>query len=86
MDSLVASTQVRFTEEKPTFMQFLTNVCAIVGGVFTVSVWALPELRQLLGQFFFEFRCPFAQQGLVDSTVYHGQKILKKKLEIGKLY
>lgn len=30
--------QVRFTETKSTFLHFLTSVCAIIGGVFTVSV------------------------------------------------
>lgn len=29
--------QVRFEERKETFTHFITSVCAIVGGVFTVS-------------------------------------------------
>ncbi len=29
--------QVRYREERMSFLHFLTNVCAIVGGVFTVS-------------------------------------------------
>lgn len=29
--------QVAFREEKSSFLSFLTSVCAIVGGVFTVS-------------------------------------------------
>jgi endoplasmic reticulum-Golgi intermediate compartment protein 3 len=29
--------QVRYTEERTSFLHFLTSVCAIVGGVFTVS-------------------------------------------------
>eukprot|EP00245_Coleochaete_scutata_P005348 TRINITY_DN18829_c0_g1_i1.p1 TRINITY_DN18829_c0_g1~~TRINITY_DN18829_c0_g1_i1.p1 ORF type:complete len:387 (-),score=74.58 TRINITY_DN18829_c0_g1_i1:407-1567(-) len=29
--------KVKFTEERSSFLHFLTNVCAIVGGVFTVS-------------------------------------------------
>ncbi|KAG8493951.1 hypothetical protein CXB51_011279 [Gossypium anomalum] len=41
------------------FLHFLTNVCAIVGGVFAVS-------------------------GIIDSCIYHGQKAMKKKMEIGK--
>ena len=41
------------------FLHFLTNVCAIVGGIFTVS-------------------------GIVDSFIYHGQRAIKKKMEIGK--
>ncbi|KAJ0086572.1 hypothetical protein Patl1_08500 [Pistacia atlantica] len=51
--------KVTFTEEHVSFLHFLTNVCAIVGGVFTVS-------------------------GIIDSFIYHGQKAIKKKMEIGK--
>ncbi|KAF7829920.1 endoplasmic reticulum-Golgi intermediate compartment protein 3-like isoform X1 [Senna tora] len=51
--------KVTFTEEHISFLHFLTNVCAIVGGVFTVS-------------------------GILDSFVYHGQKAIKKKMELGK--
>ncbi|KAG9451546.1 hypothetical protein H6P81_011511 [Aristolochia fimbriata] len=51
--------QVTFTEQHVSFLHFLTNVCAIVGGVFTVS-------------------------GIIDSFVYHGQRAVKKKMEIGK--
>jgi hypothetical protein len=51
--------KVTFKEERISFLHFLTNVCAIVGGVFTVS-------------------------GILDSFVYHGQKVIKKKMEIGK--
>ena len=52
--------QVRFSETKSSFAHFLTSVCAIVGGVFTVS-------------------------GIVDSTLYHGQRVLRKKTQLGKL-
>ncbi|XP_022941102.1 endoplasmic reticulum-Golgi intermediate compartment protein 3-like [Cucurbita moschata] len=51
--------KVTFTEEHVSFFHFLTNVCAIVGGVFTVS-------------------------GILDSIIYHGQKAIKKKMELGK--
>ncbi|OWM79936.1 hypothetical protein CDL15_Pgr006240 [Punica granatum] len=51
--------KVTFTEEHVSFLHFLTNMCAIVGGVFTVS-------------------------GILDSFVYHGQRAIKKKMEIGK--
>ncbi|KAG7029620.1 Endoplasmic reticulum-Golgi intermediate compartment protein 3, partial [Cucurbita argyrosperma subsp. argyrosperma] len=51
--------KVTFTEEHVSFLHFLTNVCAIVGGVFTVS-------------------------GILDSFIYHGQKVIKKKMELGK--
>ncbi|CAL0317875.1 unnamed protein product [Lupinus luteus] len=47
------------TLEHNSFLHFVTNVCAIVGGVFTVS-------------------------GILDSFIYHGQKAIKKKMEIGK--
>ncbi|KAJ4874263.1 Endoplasmic reticulum vesicle transporter protein [Raphanus sativus] len=51
--------KVIFTEQHVEFLHFLTNVCAIVGGIFTVS-------------------------GIIDSFVYHGQRAIKKKMEIGK--
>ncbi|KAG9140664.1 hypothetical protein Leryth_006855 [Lithospermum erythrorhizon] len=51
--------KVTFTEEHVSFLHFLTNVCAIVGGVYTVA-------------------------GIVDSFVYHSQRAIKKKMEIGK--
>ncbi|KAL1822035.1 hypothetical protein DCAR_0309843 [Daucus carota subsp. sativus] len=51
--------KVTFSEENLSFLHFLTNVCAIVGGVFTVS-------------------------GILDSFIYHSQKAIKKKMEIGK--
>eukprot|EP00262_Sarcandra_glabra_P008844 TRINITY_DN226_c0_g1_i1.p1 TRINITY_DN226_c0_g1~~TRINITY_DN226_c0_g1_i1.p1 ORF type:complete len:297 (+),score=51.63 TRINITY_DN226_c0_g1_i1:243-1133(+) len=51
--------KVTFTEENVSLLHFLTNVCAIVGGVFTVS-------------------------GIVDAFIYHGQKAIKKKIELGK--
>eukprot|EP00959_Pyramimonas_sp_CCMP1952_P066481 1387943-Pyramimonas_sp.AAC.1 len=51
--------KVTFTEERSSFLKFITSLCAIIGGVFTVS-------------------------GIVDSFVYHGQKAIKKKLELGK--
>ncbi|KAG0448716.1 hypothetical protein HPP92_027686 [Vanilla planifolia] len=52
--------KVTVTEQHVPFLHFLTNVCAIVGGIFTVS-------------------------GIVDSFIYHGQRAIKKKMEIGKL-
>ena len=29
--------QVEYHEKKPTFLQFLTRVCGVIGGVFTVT-------------------------------------------------
>ncbi|KAJ4844114.1 hypothetical protein Tsubulata_045374 [Turnera subulata] len=51
--------KVTFKEEHISFLQFLTSVCAIVGGIFTIA-------------------------GIADSFVYHGQKAMKKKVELGK--
>ncbi|KAJ4765287.1 Endoplasmic reticulum-Golgi intermediate compartment protein 3 [Rhynchospora pubera] len=51
--------KVMSKESYESFLHFLTNVCAIVGGIFTVS-------------------------GILDSFVYHGQRAIKKKMEIGK--
>ncbi|XP_042486974.1 endoplasmic reticulum-Golgi intermediate compartment protein 3-like isoform X2 [Macadamia integrifolia] len=33
----INSNQVTFTEEKESLLHFLTNICAIVGGMFTLS-------------------------------------------------
>ncbi|XP_073065778.1 uncharacterized protein [Primulina eburnea] len=52
--------KVTFTEEHTSFLHFLTHICAIMGGVFTVA-------------------------GILDSFIYHGQKALRKKQELGKL-
>ncbi|WCJ42004.1 Endoplasmic reticulum-Golgi intermediate compartment protein 3 [Euphorbia peplus] len=52
--------KVVYEEHHYPFLHFMTNICAVVGGVFTVA-------------------------GIVDSFIYHGQKAMKKKLEIGKL-
>ncbi|KAI7729959.1 hypothetical protein M8C21_028727 [Ambrosia artemisiifolia] len=52
--------KVNFTETHTSFLHFLTNICAIVGGIFTVA-------------------------GIFDSFVYHSQKALKKKRDLGKL-
>ncbi|KAL3617267.1 hypothetical protein CASFOL_038812 [Castilleja foliolosa] len=52
--------KVTFTEEHTSFLHFLTHICAIVGGIFTVA-------------------------GIVDSFIFHGQKAIKKKMDLGKL-
>ena len=60
-DLLIPCTaQVMISERSSSFLHFLTSVCAIVGGVFTVS-------------------------GIVDAFIYQGEKIIRKKLELGKL-
>ncbi|KAF7803706.1 endoplasmic reticulum-Golgi intermediate compartment protein 3-like [Senna tora] len=51
--------KVSFKEEHVPFLHFLTNLCAIIGGIFTVA-------------------------GIVDSSIYYGQRTIKKKMEIGK--
>ncbi|KAK4747866.1 hypothetical protein SAY87_014452 [Trapa incisa] len=51
--------KVTFKEEHISFLRFMTNICAVVGGIFTVA-------------------------GIVDSFVYHGQRAIKKKTQLGK--
>ncbi|XP_050211965.1 uncharacterized protein LOC126662119 [Mercurialis annua] len=51
--------KVIFKEEHISFLHFMTNICAIIGGIFTIA-------------------------GIVDSFVYHGQRAIKKKVEVGK--
>ena len=50
---------VQYTEKRRSFTHFLTSVCAIIGGVFTVA-------------------------GMIDSTIYHSAKVIKKKIDLGK--
>mmetsp|Transcript_40623 Transcript_40623/g.90320 ORF Transcript_40623/g.90320 Transcript_40623/m.90320 type:complete len:388 (-) Transcript_40623:87-1250(-) len=52
--------KVTVKETQSSFLHFLTSVCAIVGGVFTVS-------------------------GIVDAFVYQSERLIRKKLELGKL-
>lgn len=52
--------KVTYKEEHTSFLHFMTNICAVIGGIFTIA-------------------------GIVDSFVYHGQRAIKKKVEIGKL-
>lgn len=52
---------VKFTEKQKSFGHFITNVCAIIGGVYTVA-------------------------GLLDTFLYHSVKLIKKKIELGKLH
>ena len=52
--------KVKLAEERTSFLHFVTSVCAIVGGLFSVS-------------------------GIVDASVYHGHKAIKKKIELGKM-
>lgn len=51
--------KILYTERHNSFLQFVTSICAIIGGIFTVS-------------------------GIIDSLFYHGQKVIKKKIELGK--
>ncbi|KAM6581199.1 uncharacterized protein LOC115725673 [Cannabis sativa] len=51
--------KVNFKEERVPFLHFITHICAIIGGIFTIA-------------------------GIIDSFVYHGQKAMRKKMEIGK--
>ncbi|KAA3488535.1 endoplasmic reticulum-Golgi intermediate compartment protein 3-like [Gossypium australe] len=51
--------KVTFKEEHSSFLHFITNICAVIGGIFTVA-------------------------GIIDTFVYHGQRRMKKKMEIGK--
>ena len=52
--------EVELKEKRHSILHFLTSVCALVGGLFTVS-------------------------GIVDATVYHGHKAIKKKIDLGKM-
>ncbi|KAG5040580.1 hypothetical protein AAZX31_05G109000 [Glycine max] len=55
----ISPIKVNFKEEHIPFLHFLTNICAIIGGVFTVA-------------------------GIIDSSIYYGQRTIKRKMELGK--
>ncbi|KAG8464048.1 hypothetical protein KFE25_000216 [Diacronema lutheri] len=55
----LAPVEIIVRRERESLAAFLTQICAIVGGVFTVT-------------------------GLVDSLVYHSDRIVRRKMEIGK--
>ncbi|KAG4999537.1 hypothetical protein JHK87_020609 [Glycine soja] len=55
----ISPIKVNFKEEHTPFLHFLTNICAIIGGVFTVA-------------------------GIIDSSIYYGQRTIKRKMELGK--
>lgn len=52
---------VKYTERRRSLGHFLTTVCAIIGGVYTVA-------------------------GLVDSFLHHSIRVVRRKIELGKLY
>ncbi len=68
---------VKFTEKQRSFAHFLTSVCAIVGGVFTVAgiidslVYPSRNVMRSLIWYF-------------NSRRYHSYRSLKKKIELGK--
>ncbi|WRX14505.1 Endoplasmic reticulum vesicle transporter [Theobroma cacao] len=63
--------KVTFKEEHISFLHFITNICAVIGGtIITNSLYLLV--------------CIFTVAGIIDSFVYHGQRRMKKKMEIGK--
>lgn len=51
--------KVHIVEARSSFLHYLTNLCAIVGGVFAVS-------------------------GLLDGAVHQGERIIRKKMQLGK--
>eukprot|EP00898_Chlorokybus_atmophyticus_P005598 jgi/Chlat1/6039/Chrsp4S06206 len=76
--------QVVVTEERRKFSHFITNMCAIIGGVFTVVV---TEERRKFSHFITNM-CAiiggvFTVAGIADSVVYN-TVTLYKKLELGK--
>ncbi|GMY33978.1 endoplasmic reticulum-Golgi intermediate compartment protein 3-like isoform X1, partial [Fagus crenata] len=51
----ISPIKVTFREEHVPFLHFLTHICAVVGGIFTVA-------------------------GIIDSFIYHGQRVIKKTM------
>lgn len=94
---LACTPQVTFTEGHISFLHFLTNVCAIVGGI--SKTFPLISQSQIYWERTFIFLmfdlmhnndvcllCSgvFTVSGILDSFIYHGQRAIKKKMEIGK--
>ncbi|KAF9682536.1 hypothetical protein SADUNF_Sadunf05G0119200 [Salix dunnii] len=69
--------KVTFTEEHVSFLHFLTNVCAIVGGMIESKVTYRNMKKKNNDRV-------FTVSGILDSFIYHGQRAIKKKMEIGK--
>lgn len=88
--------QVTFTEGHISFLHFLTNVCAIVGGNFKASFHLLISnlSRKHASLLMLDWMhnnnvwvlCSgvFTVSGILDSFIYHGHRAVKKKMEIGK--
>lgn len=91
--------QVTFTEEHVSFLHFLTNVCAIVGGRYGSSIIPLHsyiawfEYKNIIS-IVWSWHCHsccllhigiFTISGILDSFIYHSQRTIKKKMELGKV-
>lgn len=84
-------------EDTKSFSHFLTNVCAIIGGVFTVSFSCTSRSHFILYGHFFIFILPprslptnavvyfhiLQVAGIMDS-IFHNTMRLVKKVELGK--
>lgn len=76
--------QVLITENPKSFSHFITNVCAIIGGVFTVSIFVFCScllVSRVLTNFFFRLGLQVA--GIMDSILHNTIRMMRK-VELGK--
>jgi len=84
---------VQLTEERSSFMEFLTSACAIVGCATSLPARAAHacQLTSAQGQccwmtMLLHCRGVFTVSGIVDALFYHGHQVIKKKMDLGKLH
>lgn len=78
--------QILITENPKSFSHFITNLCAIIGGVFTVSNFSV-TLRlhtRMDSMVISDFTCGFFQVAGILDSIFHNTVRLVKKVELGK--
>lgn len=79
--------QVLITETSKSFSHFITNICAIIGGIFTVGVHY--SFYSSIGLFFSTLFPTetlfwwFQVAGILDSVLHHTIRLMRK-VELGK--
>lgn len=65
---------VTYREEQKQLTSFLTGVCAVIGGIFTLA--SLTDT--------YAFEIPLLTPQCMRRLLYSAEKALKKKIELGK--
>jgi hypothetical protein len=72
---------VQLSEQRRSFLHFLTGVCAIVGGVFT---GLCEDIGFFSGTLLTTLTSCATVAGIIDSVVYNGLRSWQKKQQLGK--